>query len=277
MSALRVSLGVPSSVAIFFATNVRQTRKSEPTLERDIVIFYYYSSPLPSATCYLRLLNSVVYRNMFLLPCPDGKIHFEFPVFEDHSYNTVCNRRGLRALVERPSEHDKFILFRTRTTCHEITGFYRVRRAFFQTTRMFNNNGFVWGIEAAPHLVERGSVIYEGPTLTRGYRTSWSDQTWRQVLNDLVDRVQQKENISELYSSETNRLIGLFKDEQAVDAWRKKCLSCVEDISCPIGRAYKRYAALHPERDMFSAVNYVYNSNIYSKNVLETVPRVYLR
>jgi len=246
-------------------------------LERDIVLLYYYSSPLPSDKCYLQLLNSVVYRNVFLLPCPDGKIHFEFPVFEDDSYNTVCNRRGLRALIERTPENDKFLLFRTKTANHEITGFYHVRRAYFQETRMFNNNGFVWGIEADAHLVERGSVIYDGPTVTRGYRKSWSDKKWRQVLNDLIDKIQQKENISELYKSETNRLISLFKDKQAVEGWREKCVVCVDDVKCPIGRNYKRYAISHPERDMFTALNRIYNSNIYSKNVLDTLPKIYLR
>jgi len=68
-------------------------------VEKDIVLFYYYSFPPVPDGCFLGLLSDIAYRNMFLLPCPGNKIHFEFPMFEDHSYNSICNRLGVRELI----------------------------------------------------------------------------------------------------------------------------------------------------------------------------------
>ena len=187
-------------------------------MERDIVLFYYYSSPPVPDGCYLRMSCDIAYRNMFLLACPGNRVHFEFPMFEDHSYNTICNRMGMRNLIRRPSEHEKYIIFRTGN--RHIIGYYRVVRTYYQESNMFNNNGFVWGIEAAPHLIKKGLVEYEGPRLRQGYKASWQSAEWAKVLTRLLDRIEDEENISDLYESETNRLVELLKDREKVRQWK---------------------------------------------------------
>lgn len=248
-------------------------------METDIVLFYYYSSsPVPDG-CFLGLSRDIAYRNMFLLPCPDSKIHFEFPMFEDHSYNTICSRTGVRRLIERPSKNRKYIIFRTKD--HEaggscIIGSYRVRRAYYQETNMFNNHGFVWGIEATPHLIRKGAIRYEGPTLRQGYRTSWNTNEWNRILSDLLHRIKKEKNISDVYSSETNRLIRLFKAKESMDKWRKSCQSCEHQSSCILHRYFARYNDKHPNSNMFSVIHNIYNKNIYSRNVLNQIPKIYL-
>ena len=137
-------------------------------MDRDIVLFYYYSSPAVPNRFFLGLSNDITYRNMFLLPCPGNKIHFEFPMFEDYSYNGICNRLAVRELIKRLGNHEKYIIFRTDNK--ELIGFYRILRAFCQETNIFNNHGFVWGIETDPCLITKEAVKYDGPRLRQGYQ-----------------------------------------------------------------------------------------------------------
>ena len=244
-------------------------------MKKDIVLFYYYSSPFVPNGCFLGLSNDIVYRNMFLLPCPGNKIHFEFPVFEDHSYNTICNRLGLRNLIKRPSEHEKYIIFRTEN--QNIIGSYRVLRAYYQETSMFNNNGFVWGIEADPHLVAKGAVKYDGPRLRQGYKASWQSSEWAEILTDLLGRIQSHRNVSDIYKSETNRLIELLRDNKKTKEWQKNCLSCEKQPNCKLYLQFDKYGKAHSNSNMFSVLNNVYNSNLYSRNVLSKIPKIYLK
>ena len=77
-----------------------------------IALFYYYSMlPIPRS-CYLRLNQKIAYRNMFPIPMANISIHFEFPMFEDHSYNTICNRKGVRTLIQKSDLTDRYIILR---------------------------------------------------------------------------------------------------------------------------------------------------------------------
>jgi hypothetical protein len=244
-------------------------------MEKDIVLFYYYASPPVPDSCFLGLSNDIAYRNMFLLPCPGNKIHFEFPMFEDHSYNSICNRLGVRELIKRPENHEKYIIFRTDNK--NIIGFYRILRAFYQETNMFNNNGFVWGIEATPYLITKGAVKYEGPRLRQGYQASWRSTEWAELLNRLFDEIQKHSNISEVYSSETNRLVELLKDNQKIREWAENCLACAEQSNCRIHSEFAKYNREHPDANMFYVLEKMYNSNVYSRNYLCGIPRIYLK
>ena len=252
----------------------------EQILDRDIALFYYYSSPPLPEGCFLGMSNEIAYRNMFMLPCPDSRIHFEFPVFEDHSYNTICNRVGLRALITKPTEHDKYIVFRTRNHRvggQDIVGFYRIRRAYYQETNMFNNNGFVWGIEADPHLVRSNSLKYQGPPIPQGPRVSWNTNFWSELLNDLLDKIADEENLSDLYQSEASRIVELLKSGETMARWERYCGSCPSQSCCAIYTHYSNYVRTHPDSSMFAALRHSYSSNLYSKNVLNQLPRVYLK
>lgn len=243
-------------------------------MEKDIVLFYYYASPPVSGSCFLRLSSDIAYRNMFLLPCPGNKIHFEFPVFEDHSYNSICNRLGVRELIKRPANHEKYIIFRTDNK--DVIGFYRVLRAFYQETDVFNNNGFVWGIEAVPYLITKGAVKYEGPRLRQGYQASWRSTEWGELLNRLLHAIQTQSDVSEVYNSETNRLVELLKDGTKLTEWAENCLACAERGNCRIHREFAKYDRAHPDANMFYVLGKIYNSNVYSRNYLCGIPRTYL-
>lgn len=241
---------------------------------KDIALFFYYSSPVPPEGCFLSLSNEIAYRNMFLMPT-GSKIHFEFPMFEDHSYNTICNLVGLRNLVKRPSEHEKYIIFRTRD--HDIIGFYRVYRAYYQETKMFNNNGFVWGVEGEPHLIRRGVVKYDGPRLRQGFQASWRSPDWSDRLEGFLSRIKAEENISGQYQSETNRLVELLKNKRRMREWGIKCLECGSQVRCRLFTQFSKYNREHPGSNVFSVLNRVYNSNLYSRNVLAETPKIYLK
>jgi len=248
---------------------------------RDIIFFYYYSSPSLPDKCFFKLKRDIAYRNMFLFRCPDGKIHFEFPIFEDHSYNTICNINGVRSLIKRPSDNEKYIIFRTYnqdTKEKIITGYYQVGREYYQMTWLFNNNGFVCGIEASEaHLMRKDALIYDGPTITCYYRVSWRSDKWNETLNALLERILREEDISDQYQSETNRLISFFQDEEKIKEWRENCRKCNLKRNCALHRRYSRYNNAHSDFDMFSVVHRVYTTNLYSRNELSQIPKLYLR
>jgi len=249
-------------------------------MERAIVLFPFYSSTPIRPNCFLSMRDDIVYRNMFLLPCGDGKIHFEFPMFEDHTYNTICNRKGMRSLIQQPITKEKYIIFfffyEYSGECI-IIGFYKVRKAYYQETRMFNNYGFVWGIEAEPHLIYKGLIKCNDLGLGRNYRTSWHSEEWSNRLNAFLDDINVNENVSDLYQSETNRLVELFKDQERVIEWQQNCTQCAERTLCSLHRKFRSYNKNHSQSDMFSVLNYIYNSNIYSRNVLNHIPKIYLK
>lgn len=255
-------------------------QKIGENMVKDIALFYYYSSPSTPKGCFLELSNDIAYRNMFLVPYAENKIHFEFPAFEDHSYNTICTREGVRSLIQRPSEHEKYIIFRTKnrdTKESNIIGYYQLGRAYYQETKMFNNNGFVWGIEAKDtHLVKKGAIIKE-LNLRQGYRISWRTDDWDNILTNLLRRIKKEKNISERYQSETNRLIELFKDEEKMNEWKEHCQSCENQKDCTLYRRFKHYNNAYPNSDMFSVINKIYTTNLYSRNVLNKLPKIYLR
>jgi hypothetical protein len=196
-------------------------------------------------------------------------------MFEDHSYNSICNRLGMRHFIKRPSNHDKYIILRTENK--NVIGFYRVLRAYYQETNMFNNNGFVWGIEADPYLITKGAVSYDGPRLRQGYQASWRSKEWAELLHGLLDKIQNHRNVSDVYRSETIRLVELFKDSQKIKEWEESCLVCVEQSECPIYRKFVRYNEEHPDANAFFVLNKIYNSNVYSRNYLCGIPKIYLK
>jgi len=228
---------------------------------------------MPPSDCWLKMTADVAYRNMFLFPC-GSDIHFEFPVFEDHSYNTICNKKGLRNLIQRPPENRKFIIFRN--SDQDIIGYYRIEKSYYQETKMFNNNGFVWGIEAEPYLIRRGTIKYDGPRLRQGFQASWHGG-WERRLKEFLIRIQEEENICDLYQQETNRLINLFQSSADIGKWRIACKACKLRFDCKVSRKFSTYEKVHPNSDMFSALNNVYNSNLYSRNTLSKLPKIYIK
>lgn len=246
----------------------------------DIALFYYYSSPSLSEDCYLEWDQDIAYRNMLMIaPVSKDKIHFEFPIFEDHSYNTICNWKGVKTLIKRPSENEKYIIFRTKdqdTEASNIIGYYKIGKSFYYETNMFNNNGFVWGIEANEiHLLKKGALNYNGPQLRQGYKTTWGGSEWKTRLIDILGQISEKENISQKYQDETNRLISIFKNRSKINEWREFCKKCEKKKKCTFYRRNTIYKNAH-KSDLFSVIHYAYTTNLYSRNELLNLNKIYI-
>ena len=246
----------------------------------DSTLFYYYSMPELPDYCYLNLKSEVAYRNMLMFPSQDV-IHFELPVFEDHSYNTICNRAGLKALIKRPSENEKYIIFQTKSNedgKKYIIGYYRVGREFYYETKMWDNYGYVWGIENSKvHLLKKDEFEYIGQRIPRTPPRSWgSNESWKPILDGLITEISSRPNIASLYKSESERLVNLFKNPQKLQEWREKCNHC-GNRECTFFNRNQRYHNEHPDSDLISVIQHAYSSNLYSRNVLENLDKHYLR
>jgi hypothetical protein len=248
-------------------------------MDRDILLLCYYSSCELPRECWMGLSNDIAHRNMFLRSYGDV-IHFEFPAFEDHSYNSICYGDGIKSLIKHESENEKYIIFRTRDQdSHEnhIVGYYKVGKAYYQEIDLFDSNGFIWGIEAEPaHLIRKGLIEseYQG----RNYVSSWHDDKWNYKLNKLIDIIDKNENVSDCYQKETNHVINIFQDKRMIEEWKASCNSCRNWQSCRICRYFK-YIETHDKSNMFDEIHDVYTSNLYSRNVLHNnkyVPKKYI-
>jgi len=246
---------------------------------RDSILFYYYSmSELPDY-CFLNLKPEIAYRNMLMFPSQDV-IHFELPVFEDHSYNTICNRDGLKALIKRSPENEKHIIFQTKSNDDGkkyIIGYYRVGREFFYETKMWDNYGYVWGIESSQvHLLKKDELEYVGQKTPRTPPRSWgSNGSWKPILEGLIDEISSRPNIASLYKSESERMVNLFKNPQKLQEWRERCSHC-GNRKCTFFNRNQRYHNEHPDSDLISVIQHAYSSNLYSRNVLEKLDKHYL-
>lgn len=246
-------------------------------------LFYYYSLPTLSKKCYLNLNPDVAYRNMLLLQNHDKYIHFEFPVFEDHSYNTICNRTGLRAIIEHDptSKKDRYLIFQTfdkQSKRKFIIGYYRISRPFYYETRKWDNFGYVWGIESDEvHLIKKGALPYEGPKISPGSRRSWSESErydWNAIISHYLLEIKKHENIKDLYQSETNRLIDIFQDIEKINEWRKYCEKCNEKCQFYQENLRKIKAG---KTDQFSFIHQAHTTDLYSRNDLLKLKKNYLR
>lgn len=246
----------------------------------DIALFYYYSSPSLPEDCYLGWDQDIAYRNMLMIaPVSKDKIHFEFPVFEDHSYNTICNWKGVKTLIKRPNDNEKYIIFRTKnqdTGASNIIGYYKIDKSFYYETNMFDNNGFVWGIEAnETHLLKKDALNYNGPQFRQGYKTTWGESQWKTKLIELKEQISEKENISQKYQDETNRLISIFKNKSKINEWREFCENCEKKKNCTFYRRNIKYKKEH-QSDLFSVIHYAYTTNLYSRNELLNLNKIYI-
>lgn len=254
----------------------------EINFDRDIVIFNYYSTKIFPNDCFLEISNELAHRNLFLFKCSgDGKIHFEFPMFENHSYNSICNRRGVRSLFKRKS-NEKFIIFRTQdqNSKHRyIIGYYKIGKYYYQETKMFSNNGFVLGFESAEtQLLKRMQIVFTDKSFGIGHNVSWNNSKINSKLNKFLDNIQSlEEDFSSSYQNETNYLISLFKNKIKMTEWKNYCKTCSFNGECYFYKYNKRYINKNPKSDMYELINYVYTSNIYSKNKLDEIPKKYVR
>ncbi len=249
-------------------------------MARNSILFYYYSMPELPKYCYLNLKPEIAYRNMLMFPS-DDVIHFELPVFEDHSYNTICNRDGLKALIKCPSENEKYIIFQTRSKKDGkkyIIGYYQVGREFYYETKMWDNYGFVWGIESSQvHLLKKDELEYLGQKMPRTPPRSWgSNDSWGPILEGLIDDISTRPNIASLYQSETERLVSLFKNPQKLQEWREQCSRC-GNRNCTFFNRNKKYQNENSDSDLISVIQHAYSSNLYSRNVLQDLHKHYLR
>lgn len=246
-------------------------------MNRDLYMFYYWSTYKPPEGCWLDISENIAHRNLFLLRDSSGEVHFEFPSFEDHTYNTICQGNNLKSLIKRDSDKDKYILFRTNSPEIDkniVVGYYKINRAYYQETNLFDDRGYVWSIETdEPYLISSGLV--ETDYSERPPVCSWRQDKYKKMLNRLIDEVENHKNIQDQYRKETNKLISIFQDSKKMEKWKEYCETCGKKEECVISKKFKKYKRKH-SRDMFSVLNNVYNSNLYSKNILKEKTKHYI-
>jgi hypothetical protein len=244
---------------------------------RYIILLYYYCSPPLPKECFLDLSEDIAYRNMLLFRSEDNRIHFELPVFEDHTYNSLCNYHSIVSLVKKFRKYEEvYIIFRARNMEKRestIIGYYRIGGVYYQETNLFNRNGIVWGLRSEEAYLIRKNAVNCGYK-SKGSPTSESEK-WRGPLNELLEKIRRHKNISKVYHEETIRLVDVFKDKEKMNEWKEYCQRCEKQKECKFYRRAKRYNKKNPNSDLYSAINRVYTDTLYSRNELNRLDRIY--
>jgi hypothetical protein len=160
----------------------------------------------------------------------------------------------------------------------QIIGYYRVGREFYYETKMWDNYGFVWGIESSEvHLLKKDELEYVDQKIPRTPPRSWgSNDGWKPILEELINEIASKPNIASLYKSETERLVTIFKNPEKLQEWREQCSRC-GNRKCTFYNRNRKYQSENSSSDLISVIQHAYSSNLYSRNVLQDLDKHYLR
>jgi hypothetical protein len=142
---------------------------------------------------------------------------------------------------------------------------------------MWDNYGFVWGVESSDvHLLKKDELEYTGQKIPRTPPRSWgSNERWGPIFDGLIEDISSRPNIASLYQSETKRLVNLFKNPQKLQEWRENCGRC-GNRKCTFFNRDNEYQK-EQKSDLISVIQHAYSTNLYSLNELQRLDKHYLR
>lgn len=216
-----------------------------------IKFIYYYSLPEFPKECKIIKDNSIILRDLFL--CVNN-YHYEYPRFEDFSYDDICRGRNIRKLL-KSKDPDNYILlftryrFLNRKEKSYIIGYFKVGEKYL---RKFKNlrksvNKESWGFEASEvFLIRRNEDFltdYNYRSVPSSDGTGEMSKELPNILNKFLN-LNPELNVKDLYQSETNRIINLLTTEKGLKFIERNCIngSC-NTKKCHLRKVLKRVSS----------------------------------
>jgi hypothetical protein len=170
--------------------------------------------------------SEVMHRDLFMCN-PTNTGHYEYPKFEDMSYDEGCHCIELRRFLGRcdPDKPDKYVVFYTRHTQldgkyeNKIVGYFKVGKQFQKPRMGFNSSETV----LLPKADCKGTKYH-----SRGVPVEWGCSSVKKQIDNLLPNLikRQDQSIAELYKTETNRIMNYMNDEDSRRRLVEKCEAC---------------------------------------------------
>jgi hypothetical protein len=195
------------------------------------ILFYFNSLPDMPPGCAL-FSPEIMHRDFFMCN-PNNTGHFEYPKFENHSYDEYCHKREVHNFLDRVSD-EKYTVFYTRhtkldgTSQNKIVGYYKVGKL----------KKFPRGFYSSESLLLPKSRCIPIDYVSRGVPASWGASSVREFVEETLRSMKnmEEEDIAEKYRSETTRIMGKVRGLSNIEALAVLCNDCNVNECCYWGR-----------------------------------------
>lgn len=194
------------------------------------ILFYYNSLPDMPDDC--SIFDKKIINRDFFMCNPSNTGHYQYPKFEDFSYDIGCHERELTAFLASDYE-EKYVLFYTHHT--ELSGFGTNKLVgYFRVGKQFNNTRF---IASDVTLLDKTNVVPINYT-ARGVPVCWGKSKVKDFINSELDKLVtlEYEDCSEHYKKETNKLMSLLSTKIGRKKLLDTCKLCPSKMQCFWGK-----------------------------------------
>ncbi len=242
-----------------------------------IACFPYYGLPLFPKECKFSFNSSLLLRDM--LACISTvDHHYEYPKFQDFSYDIGCMGRNLTRIISEFLEgKEVYILFRT--SLYDLSekktylsGYYKVSEVFELETQILGKRKFV-GITSNENVfVDKSDANLWEYKFNRGAVYS-ENEKYRAFLLHQIDYykslMDSKKNQYKRYQKKTIEWIKNLKDPRFRNKLFNECNSCKCE-NCYLKKKINQYGR---GRNNIFHLNYIYNSNVFLTDLIDNIKK----
>ncbi len=243
-----------------------------------ITCFKYYSLPEFPQNCVFSFNSDLHLRDVF--GCTSVDRHYEYPKFQDFSYDIGCNEKGVIKAVEHfQSKNDIFVLFRTGYTKLDLTpkkqyfiGYYKIARAYEVRTSILGKNKKFLGFEADDVVLLSKKDSIEAPEdfPKRGPIDIFSTKgKYQELLNNTLYCLQEKKNsilnVKEKYKSYIKKLVYNLIQPDYRNALFKYCNDECSNSECYLKASLMR----NYQRNNENYLNYLYSPHVFYSHYIK--------
>ena len=189
------------------------------------ILFYYNSLPDVPPGCQI-FSHEVMHRDFFKCN-PSNTGHFQYPKFENMSYDDKCHRRQIQRFLREPSA-DKYVVFYTHHTGlarngkNKLVGYFKVGK--------HDEHGFEASEAVLLPKDKCVDIDYNG----RGVPVSWGNSKAKAQVEAFLTRCisQKRDDISHLYKSETEEIMRSIRTISGRKRLLETCGNCSVAESC---------------------------------------------
>ncbi len=196
-------------------------------LNMFVFLFYYYSLPEFPEKCKVVLRNDIILRDLLLC---SGKFHYEYPRFENFSYDDICHNDQVRKLLNSDEEEKYIILYSRYKFLNDskesyITGYFKVGEKYKRKYNYLKTKES-YGFSASEYCLIKRNEAFKIDYTGQGVPSNKGDGEMSKKLELYLDKLKNlnpKNNVSDIYKSETNRILNLLSSDNGLDFIKTNC------------------------------------------------------
>ena len=179
--------------------------------------------------------GKAVHRDFFISN-PQNKSHYQYPKFETYSYDIGCHSKQVKKIINL-KDKEKYTIFYTNYLtigggCTNIvTGLFSVDKydAFLGSSFSTDKPIMLLKTDCIP-------IDYKARGVPASYGNSKIKHHINHAIEILLNKLNSKSNISDIYNYESNKIVNLAKTRDGIDEIINTCTRCISKQICFFGR-----------------------------------------